>query len=165
MPTLAITGGRYDRTSTNASSPRSPLIPSRHQLTSLWKLIQALGVTIVVHGDAIGTDKEAAQWLRFRSYSPSAEAIRVGLYQPIPLTIRPYPIDSSLDGYHPGAGNNRNGRMLRDSSATYLAALPGATGTADCVRQAREMGLEVWEWRGGRDDGAFVKTRPQEENT
>jgi hypothetical protein len=139
---LAITGGRYD-------SHRRPLVPSRHQLTSLWRLIQLLGVTVVVHGDAIGTDKQVAQWLRFRT---------LPTLPPRVIQLLAYPIDPALDGRHRGAGNNRNGRMLRNSSADYLAALPGATGTADCVRKAKEMGLEVWEWRGGRDDGVFVKT-------
>lgn len=146
---LAITGGRYDRT--HANGTRRPLVPSRHQLTSLWRLIQLLGVTVVVHGDAIGTDKQAAQWLRFRRVKSAA-----GIYAL--LELRTYPIDPTIDGRHRGAGNNRNGRMLRDSGAGYLAALPGATGTADCTRKAKEMGLEVWEWRGGRDDGAFVRT-------
>lgn len=141
---LAITGGRYDGT-------RRPLIPSRHQLTSLWRLIQLLGVTVVVHGDAIGTDKQVALFIRFRT-------VFSGIETPQQIEVRAYPIDPTLDGRHRGAGNNRNGRMLRDSGARYLAALPGATGTADCTRKAKEMGLEVWEWRGGRDDGQFVKT-------
>lgn len=41
------------------------------------------------------------------------------------------------------AGPERNGRMLREFRPDKVLAFPGGKGTADCVRQAGALGIEV----------------------
>jgi hypothetical protein len=41
------------------------------------------------------------------------------------------------------AGPERNGRMLRTFQPDKVLAFPGGDGTADCVRQAEALGIEV----------------------
>lgn len=41
------------------------------------------------------------------------------------------------------AGPERNGRMLREFRPDKVLAFPGGAGTADCVRQAEALGIEV----------------------
>lgn len=43
------------------------------------------------------------------------------------------------------AGPVRNGRMVADGAIRVLA-LPGGTGTADCIRQARAAGIPVTDF-------------------
>lgn len=50
----------------------------------------------------------------------------------------------------------RNRRMLKDSGARVLIALPGNSGTANCISEALSMGLDVWEWQ----DISFVQLTP-----
>ncbi len=42
-----------------------------------------------------------------------------------------------------GAGPERNGRMLREFKPDNVLAFPGGAGTADCVRQAEALGIDV----------------------
>lgn len=136
MKIAAITGGRY----TDPYSKRV-LIPSDAQLFALWSMIFAMAFSRVAHGAAIGTDQSAARYL---------STISGGL-----IAVDAYPVNSRLDGDWPLAGHKRNRRMLIESGAGTLFALPGHSGTTNCVNQAIELGRSVYTWVGDRDRGEY----------
>ena len=74
-------------------------------------------------GEATGVDTFARKW---------AEAAGV--------PVKPYPAD--WDRYGDAAGSIRNAEMLGDFLPDYLLVFPGGTGTTDCTRKARKMGIE-----------------------
>lgn len=45
--------------------------------------------------------------------------------------------------YNAAAGPMRNGKMLRAEQPDAVLGFPGGDGTADCVAQAKEMGIQV----------------------
>lgn len=133
----AITGGRYvDPYS------RQVLIPSDVQLLELWTLLFLLNFNRVAHGAAIGTDQSVARFL-----------MQLGGL----IAVDAYPVDPRLDGEWPLAGHRRNRRMLIESAAETLFALPGHTGTTNCVNQAISLGRAVYAWVGDRNRGAFER--------
>lgn len=134
----AITGGRY----VDAYSKRI-LIPSDAQLFSLWSILFVLAFSRVAHGAAVGTDQTVARYLA---------AMSGGL-----VSIDPYPVDQRFDGDWPLAGHKRNRRMLIESGANTLFALPGHSGTTNCVNQAIELGRQVYTWVGGDDRGEYER--------
>ena len=138
MKSAAITGGRY----TDAYSKRI-LIPSEVQLLELWALLFVQSFSRLAHGAAIGTDQAVARFIA--RYSG-------GLVQ-----VDPYPVDPRFDGEWPLAGHRRNRRMLIESGAEALFALPGHAGTNNCVNQAIELGRAVYVWVGDRDQGEYER--------
>lgn len=138
MKVAAITGGRYvDPYS------RLVLIPSDVQLLELWTLLFLLSFNRVAHGAAIGTDQSVARFLSMQHKDL--------------IDIVAYPVDCRLDGEWPLAGHRRNRRMLIESAAETLFALPGHTGTTNCVNQAISLGRAVYTWVGDRDRGTFER--------
>lgn len=116
----------------------------RHRVPSLAELLAGLGhlrkrgATIVRHGDARGTDRAVAAWLKARTE----------------LVVEPWPAE--LHGEWPWCGHRRNRAMLDGDGgpdlfgfcerprADFLVAFEGNEGTADCVRAAQvERGLPV----------------------
>lgn len=138
MKVAAITGGRY----VDEHSKRV-LIPSDIQLFELWAILFVLAFSRVAEGGAIGTDKAVARYLRTQS---------AGL-----ITIDEYPVDTRLDGPWPLAGHRRNRRMLIESGAEALFALPGHSGTTNCVNQAIELSRAVYTWIGDRNCGRYER--------
>lgn len=81
-------------------------------------------VTHVVEGGADGVDSLVSEWCKDRRVTRST-----------------YWAD--WDKYKKYGGPERNGRMLKDAKPLILFAFPGGKGTANCVNQALEMGIEV----------------------
>lgn len=120
-----ITGGRYDATG-------HVLKPSLAQLLAFWRVFSfGLQGTVLGHGNAIGTDQAVAEF--FKARYPQVE-------------IRPCPVDRKLDGPWPAAGHRRNGRMLREHKPVALVSFPGGKGTANCIKQALELEIPVFDW-------------------
>lgn len=86
--------------------------------------LQALPVGHLLHGDAQGVDRRAAEI-----------AVALG------WTVEPFPADRSRG---PKAGPERNQRMV-DAGADVCLAFPrvASKGTWDCVRRARAAGIKV----------------------
>lgn len=75
---------------------------------------------IIIHGDARGADRLAAQWGRANGA----------------MRVEAYPAD--WDKYGKGAGPIRNRAMLDRGDPDVVIAFPGGRGTANMVIQARE---------------------------
>lgn len=111
----------------------------------LGLLHQQNRLLVVAHGGARGADTFAGEWARTNRVTEAA-----------------LPVDAKLDGPWPKAGARRNTRLLNTEihrAMAMLEPLPlvvrfdGGTGTADCAKQALELGLSVWFVRG---DGPYV---------
>ncbi len=87
------------------------------------------GIATIIHGacHSGGADELAGGWARMRG-----------------ITEERYPVDTSLDGPWPAAGNLRNGRMLSQSKPDAGVAFPGGKGTQNMVSRLRAAGLPVW---------------------
>lgn len=87
------------------------------------------GVTFA-HGAAHGADNIAAEEGRS-----------------LPVLVLPYPV-LSIDGPWPGAGPNRNTRMLINFKPTLCLAFPdpNSRGTYDMVRKCKAAGVPVIEF-------------------
>lgn len=112
---IAITGGR-DR------------IPTPEEMGRFWNLWRELGGTVLLHGAVRGTDFYVAELVASEGY-----------------LVRAIPVCFGLDGAWPGAGPRRNRRMLVEGGPLALIAFPGDEGTADCRRQAKKLGIPVYE--------------------
>ncbi len=80
----------------------------------------------IVHGDATGVDTMAGEWGK-----------RKAIY------VVPCPADWNKHGK--AAGPVRNQEMLDKFKPQLVVAFPGGRGTADMVRRAREVGVDVAE--------------------
>lgn len=101
---------------------------------TLWTLHQERGpFTLLAHGMARGADTLAGEWAH-------AAGVRVAEFKPLPIEYAKY---------RQGAPLVRNTRMLVKVQPDLVIAFPGHNGTADCVKKARAMGVEVIEI--GRD--------------
>jgi hypothetical protein len=85
-----------------------------------------LAPTHIIQGGATGADWLAARW-------GEHHCVRV-------TTMR-----ADWDKHGRAAGPIRNEAMLREHKDATVLAFPGGRGTADCVRQARALGLRVIE--------------------
>lgn len=79
-------------------------------------------IGLLAHGDARGLDRTAARLSKL--------ALK---------DTRAFPAD--WDRYGDAAGAIRNGEMLEEFQPEVLLVFPGGTGTADCTRKARKMGI------------------------
>lgn len=104
------------------------------------------GIYRLIHGAcSTGADAHAAEWCKLTN----------GIAERRPGTgvlEAAWPADWKGEGR--AAGPRRNGRMLRfaaehlsgeDAHEVIVLAFPGGRGTADCVRQAKALGLTVWD--------------------
>jgi hypothetical protein len=86
----------------------------------------------LAHGAARGVDRIAAD-------------VGIGFF----AEVRPYPVDTALDGPWPAAGMRRNLRMLDDFRPDMVLAFPrrgprsARKGTTGCIEAAIERGIEV----------------------
>jgi hypothetical protein len=85
---------------------------------------RALGVDVVIEGDARGADRIAGYWARRN---------RVDNLK--------FPADWNKHGK--AAGAIRNQQMLEEGKPSHVLAFPGGRGTADMVRRARAAGVQV----------------------
>lgn len=83
-------------------------------------------ITRLAHGACRGVDTEARGWAENRG-----------------VLAVPFPADWKT--LRRSAGPIRNGRMLREFAPDVVLKFPGAVGTADCVAQARAMGIPIMD--------------------
>lgn len=86
-------------------------------------------ISLLLHGGARGADTLAGQWARSKR---------------VDVEVHP----ARWDDFGRSAGVRRNREMLLrawDLEVRGLVAFAGGRGTADCVRQARQIGIPVWE--------------------
>jgi hypothetical protein len=88
-------------------------------------------ITCVIHGAATGADSEAMFWAQMMADCGKA------------IKHAPFIADWHTDGK--AAGPIRNQRMLDVGKPDLVVAFPGAKGTSDMVRRARQAGVEVVE--------------------
>jgi hypothetical protein len=97
-------------------------------------------ISLVIHGACIqrgmlsGADRWAEAWARAREVP----------YLGVPARWR---VDDRA------AGPKRNAHMLAEWKPDVVVAAPGGRGTADMVRRAREVGVEVIEVSGTEQEG------------
>ena len=140
---LAVTGGR-------------DYMPSEQEAVEFLKLWNRLGGTVLRHGccpaaktkptDGVpfamrgvdlwaewwGTGNPRAWWPRLAPVGLADLSLpRIERFPPLQLTI----------GW-PGCGPERNRRMVTGADA--LIAFKGGRGTANCIKQARGLGIEVY---------------------
>lgn len=105
--------------------------PTREEMNAFWRLLRSLEPVLELHhGAATGVDSYVAA--QVRGLRPDIRVV------PHPALWRPAGRSGPVDRR---AGPIRNGEMLVLGSA--LLAFPGGSGTADCCRQARELGRRV----------------------
>jgi hypothetical protein len=90
------------------------------------RVLDTLGPSLVIHGDARGADALAANW-----------AVKRG------VPHKPYPADWHYHGK--SAGPIRNRLMLKEGKPQLVVAFPGGAGTADMVGAAMQAGVPVVE--------------------
>lgn len=88
-------------------------------------------ISHVIHGAATGADNEGMLWAQLM-----ADSGRTCVHAPFAAEWR---------RYGKMAGPMRNERMLVEGKPDLVVAFPGGRGTADCVRRARDFGIEVME--------------------
>ena len=84
------------------------------------------GIARILEGGAMGADRCAREWAKFRD---------------VPYST--YEADWSLGGR---AGPIRNQQMIDDGNPGAVMAFPGNKGTADMVRRAKAAGILVYEF-------------------
>jgi hypothetical protein len=97
----------------------------------MWAILHRIeqergGIAVIIQGGARGADEHARTWAKDRG-----------------IPVETYAADWKQ--YGRAAGPIRNGVMLAESRPDGVVAFPGGSGTADCVRQAKALGLKVWE--------------------
>jgi hypothetical protein len=81
-------------------------------------------ITVLAHGDATGADTLCARWARVHGVSA-------------------HRYDAEWNKYRQGAGPKRNEKMLKDEKPDLLVAFPGGKGTANCIKIAESLGIQV----------------------
>lgn len=92
----------------------------------VYKVLDELRPSVVIHGAARGADTLAANW----AYTRGVEQL-------------PFPADWEAHGR--GAGPRRNAKMLAEGKPDLVVAFPGGNGTADMVARSRRAGVQVRE--------------------
>jgi hypothetical protein len=103
-----------------------------HDPAPIWRVLDDLCPSHVIHGAAEGVDTIAGQWAICNRVRVSA-----------------YPADWGNDGL--AAGPKRNQRMLElhpDIGLVLAFPLKWSIGTRDMMRRARLRGVPVLEWVG-----------------
>lgn len=97
----------------------------RTRLNVFWTLAKIGVIDLLIFGDATGADEFAHEWARTTG-------------TPFKRVKAPWKFMGL------GAGHMRNGYML-DLNPDYVLAFPGDIGTRDCMKQARDRGITVFE--------------------
>ena len=92
--------------------------------TTLFRTLDEISPTEVVHGGASGADRIAGYWAELRG---------------VPCTVYP----AEWGRYGRKAGPIRNLHMLKDSQPDMVVAFPGGRGTAHMIATARSHGVPV----------------------
>lgn len=82
-------------------------------------------IAAVIQGGARGVDEDARTWAKHFG-----------------VQCETYAADWQTHGQ--AAGPIRNRKMLTESRPDWVLPFQGGRGTADCVRQAHELGIKVW---------------------
>jgi hypothetical protein len=90
-------------------------------------------IDVLIHGAC--PSEEGADWLA------DAWALENG------IAVERYPVDNLIDGPWPAAGPQRNRRMLHYGKPGGIIAFEGGPGTDNCVKQAKKLGIKVWDLR------------------
>lgn len=93
---------------------------------TLERLASANQIDCIIEGNARGADRMAGFWARKHR-------------------IDNLKFNAEWALYGPGAGPLRNQRMLDEGKPDLVVAFPGGGGTADMVRRAKKVGVEVLE--------------------
>ena len=96
----------------------------------LKTLCERIGVTEIVHGDARGVDRDAADWGKKHKY-----------------TVTPFPAEWD---HHDGAAKRAQGAIRNRKMARYADAVVlfnGGDGTADMRHAAIENNLRIFDYR------------------
>jgi hypothetical protein len=88
-------------------------------------------ISFLAHGCCRGADLLADQWAKERGIKARGFA-------------------ANWSYYGAAAGPRRNAKMLDEFAPQLVVAFPGTRGTADCIRKARDRGIEVLEVGCGR---------------
>lgn len=123
---VAVTGGREHQIGQEEANAFFKALLNEEQALGLDHQI------ILLHGNARGVDQRAAELAESWGYAV------------VPFEAPWGPMKKLLgeaDSRWKAAGNIRNWQLLQGSD--LLIAFPGGRGTADCCRQARELGVDV----------------------
>ena len=91
---------------------------------ALWKVLDELKPTVIIHGDATGADAYAGEWAEIRGVLCVVEPAKWDLIGPF-------------------AGNLRNMVMIDRHHPDLVVACPGGNGTRHCVTYALLRGIPV----------------------
>lgn len=111
-----------------------------HVFAVLDALHAERAITLIVHG-ACGLDEKTMRQVGYRERMTGADrwADDWSLERGIPCNTH---VARWLE-FGPSAGPRRNRAMLKEDMPDVVIAFPGDRGTADCIRQARALGIEV----------------------
>lgn len=87
--------------------------------------LSLLNIGILIHGDARGADRKAAEWAKANG-------------------IHAVAVPALWDLYGKRAGPLRNAAMLK-LNPNYCVAFPGGAGTRDMIKRCEAAGLPVWQ--------------------
>ena len=90
----------------------------------LAKTLDNYSIAELAQGGASGADRLAKEWAKANN-----------------TPVVTFEADWKQFGY--AAGPMRNLQMLKDFAPDLVVAFPGGSGTADCVRKARQLGFLV----------------------
>lgn len=125
---VLVTGGRTFGLVLFGENPNDPKVRervARERQMAYAELSRIPAIATLVHGDANGADKLCAE-----------------LWEGWGNVVEPHP--ANWKQYGKAAGAMRNQEMI-DSGVDLVLALPGGTGTADCVARAKKAGVKVIE--------------------
>lgn len=128
---LAVTGGRtYCEVVEDVDEAVEAAMAQRRALSAaLNRANDHRRIERLVHGAARGADRWSGIWAQVNGVRETA-----------------YPVQIAIDGPWPGAGPNRNQRVLdSEPDIAGLVVFPGGSGTADMMRRARARGIRIWE--------------------
>jgi hypothetical protein len=109
------------------------------ELETVIKVLDSLSPSVIIEGGATGADALAREYASLRNLDGwTYQADWKDLSQP-DARIKEGPYGS----YDAQAGHRRNKVMLEENLDSVLVAFPGGHGTADCVAQAKKMGIKV----------------------
>lgn len=99
---------------------------------------QEVGISVLIHGDSgkghtfpniIGADRLAGHWAKQNG-----------------VPVKPYPVEKDeWEQLGKSAGPRRNRQMLVEGKPKLVVAFRGGKGTANMVKQAKAVGVEVIE--------------------
>lgn len=96
-----------------------------HNYLKVKSVLDYFKPTLIIHGDCSGADWEASVYA-----------------EQYDIEQKKYPYPSHLGR---AGGPIRNKQMCEENQDATVVAFPGGRGTADCVRNAKRLGMKVFE--------------------